>query len=130
MIHGIGTDIIRIDRIEAALKRHGARFAEKILGPEEMEKYRHRSVGLEVRGIRFLATRFAAKEAFAKALGLGMRLPMTWRAMQTLNAPGGKPIASTSGALQEFMEKNRLTAQVSISDEAEYAVAFVIVEKK
>jgi holo-[acyl-carrier protein] synthase len=59
-----------------------------------------------------------------------MRMPMTWRAMQVLNAPGGKPIAVTSGDLNEFMEKNGLTAQVSITDEVEYAVAFVIVEKK
>ncbi|HEY4542398.1 MAG TPA: holo-ACP synthase, partial [Noviherbaspirillum sp.] len=67
---------------------------------------------------------------FSKAIGLGMRMPMTWRAMQTLNASSGKSIVVTSGALKEFMEKNRLTAQVSITDEADYAVAFVIVEKE
>lgn len=130
MIYGIGTDIIQISRIEAALARSGDRFAEKVLGPDELEKYRERKEKVEVRGIRFLATRFAAKEAFSKALGLGMHMPMTWRAMQTLNVAGGKPIAVTSGALKEFMETNGLTAQVSITDEVEYAVAFVIVEKR
>lgn len=130
MIYGIGTDIIQISRIEAALERNGERFAEKILGPEELEKYLRRKAKVEARGIRFLATRFAAKEAFSKAIGLGMRMPMTWRAMQTLNAASGKPVAVTSGALKEFMEQNRLTAQVSITDEADYAVAFVIVEKQ
>ncbi|HJV80550.1 MULTISPECIES: holo-ACP synthase [Oxalobacteraceae] len=130
MIYGIGTDIIQISRVEAALARNGERFAEKILGPEELDKYRRRKAKVEARGIRFLATRFAAKEAFSKAIGLGMHMPMTWRAMQTLNAPSGKPIAVTSGTLKEFMEKNGLTAQISITDEAEYAVAFVIVEKK
>jgi len=130
MIYGIGTDIIQISRIEAALARNGDRFAEKILGPEELEKYRRRKAKVEARGIRFLATRFAAKEAFSKAIGLGMRMPMTWRAMQTLNAPSGKPIAVASGQLKEFMEQNGLTVQVSITDEADYAVAFVIVEKK
>ncbi|WP_019140888.1 holo-ACP synthase [Noviherbaspirillum massiliense] len=130
MIYGIGTDIIKISRIEAALARNGDRFAEKVLGPEEFEKYQRRKAKVEARGIRFLATRFAAKEAFSKAIGLGMRMPMTWRAMQTLNAPSGKPVVVASGALQEFMEQNGLTAQVSITDEAEYAVAFVIVEKK
>jgi holo-[acyl-carrier protein] synthase len=129
MIYGIGTDIIQISRIEAALARHGERFAEKILGPEELEKYRRRKAKVEARGIRFLATRFAAKEAFSKAIGLGMHMPMTWCAMQTLNAPSGKPVAVTSGALKQFMEQNGLSAQVSITDEAEYAVAFVIVEK-
>lgn len=130
MIYGIGTDIIQISRVEEALTRNGERFAEKILGPEELEKYRRRKAKVEARGLRFLATRFAAKEAFSKAIGLGMHMPMTWRAMQTLNAPSGKPVAVTSGVLKEFMEKNGLTAQVSITDEAEYAVAFVIVEKK
>jgi holo-[acyl-carrier protein] synthase len=130
MIYGIGTDIIQISRIEAALARHGERFAEKVLGPDELEKYRRRAAKVEARGLRFLATRFAAKEAFSKAIGLGMRMPMTWRAMQTLNASSGKPVAVTSGELKEFMEQNGLTAQVSITDEADYAVAFVIVEKK
>ncbi|NEX62773.1 holo-ACP synthase [Noviherbaspirillum galbum] len=130
MIYGIGTDIIQIPRIEAALARHGDRFAERILGPEEMEKYLRRKSKVEARGIRFLATRFAAKEAFSKAIGLGMRMPMTWRAMQTLNAPSGKPVAVTSGTLKEFMEQHGLTAQVSITDESDYAVAFVIVEKR
>ncbi len=129
MVSGIGTDIIRIDRIAAALSRHGDRFAEKILGPQEMEKYLRRKQKVEVRGVRFLATRFAAKEAFSKAIGLGMRMPMTWRAVQFLNAPSGKPIVVTSGALTEFMQQQGLTAQVSLTDEAEYAVAFVIVEK-
>lgn len=130
MIYGIGTDIIQISRVEAALARNGERFAEKILGPEELDKYHRRKAKVEARGIRFLASRFAAKEAFSKAIGLGMRMPMTWRAMQTLNAASGKPIAVTSGALKDFMEQNGLTAQVSITDEADYAVAFVIVEKK
>lgn len=129
MIYGVGTDIIQISRIEAALGRHGDRFAEKILGPEELEKYQRRKAKVAARGIRFLATRFAAKEAFSKAIGVGMHMPMTWRAMQTLNAPSGKPVAVTNGILKEFMEENGLTAHVSITDEAEYAVAFVVVEK-
>jgi holo-[acyl-carrier protein] synthase len=130
MIYGVGTDIVQIARVEAALARNGERFAERILGPEELEKYRRRKEKVEARGLRFLATRFAAKEAFSKAIGLGMHMPMSWRAMQTLNAPSGKPIAVTSGALKKFMEESGLTAQVSITDEADYAVAFVIVEKK
>ncbi|MGS0742017.1 holo-ACP synthase [Glaciimonas sp. GG7] len=129
MIYGIGTDIIQIPRIEAALLRRGDRFAEKILGPQELVKYHHRKAKVEARGIRFLATRFAAKEAFSKAIGIGLHMPMTWRAMQTLNDPSGKPIVVTSGVLEAFMQKNGLKAQVSITDEVEYAVAFVIVEK-
>jgi holo-[acyl-carrier protein] synthase len=130
MIYGIGTDIVQISRVEAALARHGERFAEKILGPQELEKYRARKARSEVRGLRFLATRFAAKEAFSKAIGLGMRMPMTWRAAQMLNAASGKPLIVCGGALDEFMRQNRLTAQVTISDEADYGVAFVIVTQE
>jgi len=129
MVSGIGTDTIRVDRIAAALARYGDRFAENILGPQEMEKYRCRKQKVEAQGVRFLATRFAAKEAFSKAIGLGMRMPMTWRAVQFLNAPSGKPVVVTNGALNEFMHQHGFTAQVSLTDEAEYAVAFVIVEK-
>lgn len=127
MIYGIGTDIVQISRVEAALARSGPRFAEKILGPQELDKYHARRAKNDVRGLRFLATRFSAKEAFSKAIGLGMRMPMTWRSAQMLNAPSGKPVIVCSGALEEFMCTHRLTAQVTISDEADYGVAFVIV---
>ncbi|MFC0250397.1 holo-ACP synthase [Massilia consociata] len=129
MIYGIGTDIVQISRVEAALARSGPRFAEKILGPEELAKYHARSAKHAVRGLRFLATRFSAKEAFSKAIGLGMRMPMTWRSMQMLNDPSGKPVIVCSGALDEFMRRNGLAAQVTVSDEADYAVAFVIVTR-
>jgi holo-[acyl-carrier protein] synthase len=130
MIYGIGTDIIQISRIAAALQRHDDRFAQRILGAGELDRFRRRRAKMEARGVRFLATRFAAKEAFSKAIGLGIHMPMTWRAVQTLNAPSGEPVISTSGSLHLFMQENGLTAQVSITDEAEYAVAFVIVEKR
>jgi holo-[acyl-carrier protein] synthase len=127
MIYGIGTDIVQISRVEAALARSGERFAEKILGPQELQKYHARKAKNALRGLRFLATRFSAKEAFSKAIGLGMRMPMTWRSAQMLNAPSGKPVIVCSGALEAFMREHRLSAQVTISDEADYGVAFVIV---
>lgn len=129
-IYGIGTDIVQISRIEAALARNGDRFAEKILGPEELLKFHARRAKNDVRGMRFLATRFSAKEAFSKAIGLGIHMPMTWRSAQMLNAPSGKPMIVCSGALDVFMRDNRLSAQVTISDEAEYGVAFVIVTQE
>lgn len=127
MIYGIGTDIIKIDRIAAALERNGDRFAARILGAEEMVKFMDRSTRTPARGISFLATRFAAKEAFSKAIGMWM--PMTWRSMQVLNAPSGKPVPVLSGALQTWFEEQGLSAHVTITDEREYGVAFVIVEK-
>ena len=128
MIAGIGTDIIRIDRIAAALARHGDRFAEKILGPQELEKYHRRKAKVEARGIRFLATRFAAKEAFSKAIGLGMRMPMWWSRMQTLNAPGGRPKIVLASPLAEWYAERFGAAHVSLTDESEYGAAYVIVE--
>ena len=129
MIYGIGTDICDIRRIRASLDKHGERFAAKVLSDAEMATWKARSARWPERGVRYLATRFSAKEAFSKAIGLGMRMPMTWRSVQFLNAPSGKPMVVTSGALTEFMQTHGLSAQVSLTDEAEYAVAFVVVEK-
>lgn len=129
MIYGIGTDLIQVARIQQAVDRHGERFAEKILGSEELQIYRQRNRLNCQRGSDFLATRFAAKEAFAKALGFGMRAPMRWDWMQTLNQPNGRPAVITSDQLKNFMQQHRLSAQISISDQAGYAIAFVIVEQ-
>ena len=130
MIYGIGTDIVQVARIAQALERSGVRFAEKILGPDELAEFRARSAKNAVRGMRYLATRFSAKEAFSKAIGLGLRMPMTWPAAQMLNLPSGQPVLSYSGALDDYMRQNKLSAQVTISDEAEYGVAFVIVTQE
>ena len=105
MIIGIGTDILQIERLQAAYDRTNGRLAEKILGPDEMLVFKHRLARNHKRGIAFLATRFAAKEAFSKAIGLGMRMPMTWRSLQTLNEPSGKPVTSYLGALAQFMQE-------------------------
>ncbi len=127
MIAGIGTDLLKIDRLKAAYQRTNGRLAERILGPDEMQVFKARLARNESRGMAYLATRFAAKEAFSKAIGLGMRSPMSWRAMQTLNDPSGKPIIKYSGQLQTFMEEKFYTAQVSITDEVDMAMAFVVV---
>ena len=129
-IAGIGMDLLRIDRIERALARHGDRFAEKILGPEELLKFRARRARDPARGVRFLATRFAAKEAFSKAIGLGMRMPMTWTRVQTLNAPSGRPMLVIAPSLLAWYTPRFGAAHVSITDESDLAAAYVIVEHK
>ncbi len=78
MIVGIGTDLCDIRRIQQTLDRKTLRFAEKVLGPNELLVFQQRLAKVPARGVRYLATRFAAKEAFSKAIGLGMRMPMTW----------------------------------------------------
>ena len=130
MIIGIGTDILQIKRLEAAYDRTKGRLAEKILGPDEMLVFQYRLARNRKRGIAFLATRFAAKEAFSKAIGLGMRMPMTWRSLQTLNEPSGKPVTSYLGALAQFMQEKNWEAHVTVSDEEDMAIAHVIVTQK
>lgn len=130
MIVGIGTDILQIGRLQAAYDRTNGRLAEKILSVDELLIFKQRLARNHKRGIAFLATRFAAKEAFSKAIGLGMRMPMTWRSLQTLNEPSGKPVTSYLGALADFMQERRWEAQVTVSDEQDMAIAFVIVMQK
>jgi len=130
VIFGIGTDICDIRRIEAALARRGDRFAEKVLGPHEFEVFHDRQAKVAARGVRYLATRFAVKEAFSKAVGLGMRMPMTWRACEVVKALSGKPEIVLHGELASWFAARQLLAHVSVSDESEYAAAFVVVERK
>jgi len=130
MIYGVGTDLIRIDRIRVAQARNGGRFERRILGPDELAIFQHRSARRPDRGIAFLATRFAAKEAISKAIGLGMRHPMSWQAVQILNAPGGRPIAVANGELAQWLGAQSLTVQVSITDEAEFAAAFAVASRQ
>jgi holo-[acyl-carrier protein] synthase len=129
MIHGIGTDICDIRRLRATLARRGDRFAEKVLGPAELQIFHARRARAEVRGVAYLATRFSAKEAFSKAIGLGMRMPMTWRACEILNLPSGAPVVRLNGALADWFAERGLRAHVTLTDETDYAASFVVVEK-
>jgi holo-[acyl-carrier-protein] synthase len=130
LIYGIGTDICDITRIAKALERHGERFAQRVLGPHEIDVFRARRAKVEARGLAYLATRFSAKEAFSKAIGLGLRSPMTWHNCEVVKAASGKPEIRLHGALHAWFTSRRLTAQVSVSDESSYACAFVVVEQE
>ena len=130
MIYGIGTDICDIRRIRATLARRGDRFAEKVLGPHEIEVWRERGARVAARGVSYLATRFSAKEAFSKAIGLGLRMPMTWRACELVKARSGKPEIVLHGALAQWFAERGLRAHVSVTDETDYAAAFVVVETR
>ncbi len=134
MIYGIGTDICDVRRIRASLDKHGERFAHKILSEEEFATWQARSARWPERGVRYLATRFSAKEAFSKAIGLGMRLPMSWRLCEigklaAGSANAGKPVIVLHGELKAWFEAQGLTAHVSVTDESDYAASFCVVEK-
>jgi holo-[acyl-carrier protein] synthase len=129
MIYGVGTDVCDVRRIAATLERRGDRFAERVLGPAELQVFRARRARVESRGLRFLATRFSAKEAFSKAIGLGLHAPMTWRACEILNQPSGQPYVRLHGALADWFAARSLSAHVSVSDESDVATSFVVVEQ-
>lgn len=132
MIHGVGTDIVLIARIRSLVERRGERFARRVLGPGELDEYRARR-GRGASGpegaVRYLAKRFAAKEAFAKAVGLGVRGPATLLSLQVLNGELGRPVIVPGEALGTWLSERALVAHVSLSDEVDCALAFVVIER-
>ena len=129
MVYGIGSDICDIRRIEATLGRQGERFAMRVLGDAELNIWRQRQARWPKRGLSYLATRFSAKESFSKAIGLGMRAPMTWRDCEVLNERSGKPVIVLHGPLRQWFEERQLIAHVTVTDESDYAATFVVVER-
>lgn len=129
MIFGIGTDVCDIRRVQATLERQGERFVHKVLGDAEFAVWQRRSQRWPQRGMRYLATRFSAKEAFSKAIGLGMRMPMSWRRCEIINLPSGQPVIVLNGELKTWFEAQGLRAHVTVTDETDYAASFVVVEK-
>lgn len=125
MIHGVGTDIVAVDRLRRLIARYGQRIAEKILTPSELESF-----ATATSPERFLAKRFAVKEAFAKAMGSGIRALVSWRAIGVDHDALGKPILICAEPLAAQLDARGLCAHVSVSDEAEYALAFVVIERR
>lgn len=125
MIHGIGTDIVRVERMRRSLERFGQRFAARILTDAELADFaRH------PRQAHFLAKRFAAKEAAAKAMGIGFRNGLRLRDIGVVHDANGKPLLVFSGYAQMFMQDQHITdMHVSLADEEDYAVAFVTLGK-
>ena len=124
MIYGIGTDIVRCQRLESLWLKHGERAAEKILASGELPAL----LSATDKG-RFLAKRFAAKEALVKALGTGVRPPALLPAIEVTHDHLGKPLFVFHGQLCEMIKKLGLVAHLSISDETDLAIAYVILEK-
>lgn len=124
MIVGIGTDLCDIGRVQRALERHGERFARKILVDSELERFRrHRKPAA------YLAKRFAAKEAFSKAMGTGIRYPVNWHNVSVDNGRSGKPALRFSAPLEALLKsRGVVTAHLSLTDEVGMACAFVILE--
>jgi holo-[acyl-carrier protein] synthase len=124
VIAGIGTDIVRIERIAQASARTHDRFAQRILTPDEFAQW-----AVAARSAAHLAKRWAMKEAFAKACGHGIREPLTWQNLWITHDLLGRPSVSVAPWVQKWLEERKITRwHISVSDEAEYAVAFAVVE--
>jgi len=124
MIYGIGTDLVEISRVERVLQRFGDRFAQRILCEPELKRFRAHK-----HPVAYLAKRFAAKEAFTKALGTGIHAPANWHGVWIVNLDSGKPVLEFSAELKTLLHKEKiLGSHVSITDEREIASATVILE--
>ena len=122
MIYGIGTDIVKIARMQESIDKHGERFARRILSDEEFARYQEHAFPAA-----FLAKRFAAKEATAKALGTGFRDGLSLRHIEVVNNPLGKPELCLHNRASELANDFGIDgSHLSLSDERDYAIAYVV----
>ena len=123
-IFGVGTDIVKLERVERSYQRHGDKFAERILSPDELVAYVSKK-----NKVTYLAKRFAAKEAISKALGTGMREGIDFKQLSIVSNQLGKPEVILQGKAQDWAQNNKITrVHISISDERDAAVAFAMAE--
>ncbi|MFN3629993.1 MAG: holo-ACP synthase [Casimicrobiaceae bacterium] len=126
MIHGIGTDIVAIERIQAALARHGERLLERVLSASERRDFDRLQPEVAA---AWLAKRWAAKEAFGKALGTGVTAPFTLAAISTAHSASGRPCFDLAPALSDVLRAHGVgRVSLSLADEQAYAIAFVVME--
>jgi holo-[acyl-carrier protein] synthase len=124
LIHGIGVDLVKVERLRLALDRHGDAFAQRLLAEKEYEEYQR-----VMMKAAFLAKRFAAKEAFAKALGTGFAAGLHWRDVSVTHDERGRPALKLQGRARElFAESGATACYLSIADEKDYAIAYVVLE--
>lgn len=125
MIYGIGVDLVNVARLQRGLSRFGEHYADRLLAPEE-----HQDFFAAVDPARFLAKRFAAKEAFAKAAGTGLRHPLNLRNLAVTHTPLGQPGLHFHPELAFWLHSRGITGHhLSLSDEQEYVIAYVVLEK-
>ena len=125
MIAGIGTDIVAVARVARALERHGGRFGEKVLAPAEQA-----ACPQGARRAAYIAKRFAAKEAFFKAFGQPPSEANTWHQLAVLNDANGRPHMHFGALLTDLLHAQGIAHwHISMADEHEFAVAYVVLEK-
>lgn len=124
MIAGIGTDVCSIERIGRSLERFGDRFVRRILTSDERPRFERTR---DKAG--HLAKRFAAKEAFAKAIGTGIHAPFTWQSITVTRDPKGKPGIRPDAAMAKYLDSRGIDSfHISLTDDGGVAMAFVVLE--
>jgi holo-[acyl-carrier protein] synthase len=124
VIVGIGTDVVSIERIAGVLERHGERFVNRVLTPDERVRFNRTKAKAS-----HLAKRWAAKEAFSKAIGTGIHYPFTWQSITVGRDPKGKPLVIANGEMKQHLDAMGVVrAHLSLTDDAGVAVAFVVLE--
>jgi holo-[acyl-carrier protein] synthase len=123
MVYGIGVDIVNIDRIKAAIDRWGASFINRIFTVREIDFCSQRT-----KSVHSFALRFAAKEAFSKAIGFGMRQGIRWRDIEIFHHPSGRPDFKLAGQALSVCNSNRISWHLTLSDEKNYGIAVVVLE--
>jgi len=125
MIYGTGVDLVSIQRMEKVLRQWGDRFIKRVFTDQEARICRHRPAPDEA-----FALRFAAKEAFSKAVGLGMREGLRWRDIEVFNEPSGRPVLRLFGAAADICRENEISGiHLSLSDDGDYGIAMVVLER-
>lgn len=130
MITGIGCDVVELKRVEEVLLKHGERFVERILTPNEMPLYHKRLSLSKSHALAFVASRWAAKEAVSKALGTGIAEDVTFHSMEVMHNTKGAPLMFFCNALRERLMKEGIFVHISITDEKTMVAAFAVAEQR
>lgn len=130
MIYGVGCDVVQLDRVAEVLAERGDRFAKRILAEPEWETYEKRRALSQARGLAFVASRWAAKEAISKALGTGISGDVTFHSMMIVHRETGAPIVEFVEPLKKRLEKEKIHVHVSITDEKSVVAAFAVAEHR
>ncbi|AWD32308.1 Holo-[acyl-carrier-protein] synthase [Candidatus Kinetoplastibacterium sorsogonicusi] len=128
-IVGLGIDIIDVRRVEFIYKKYGLNFCKKILGNNEYNEFMQRLNRNYLKSIKFIASRFSAKESFYKAIKIGMPT-LSWHNIQIMNTSIGAPIMKLNSQLNDWFNQRYGNIHISISDESQFVITCVVIEKK
>ena len=130
MIRGIGCDVVEVKRVADVLAKHGERFVDRLLTPNEKPLYEKRKSLSREHALAFIASRWAVKEAVSKALGTGIADDVTFHSMDVMHNAKGAPLMIFNDPLKERLMQQGLFVHVSITDEKNVVAAFAVAEQR